>query len=593
MVGKNGHEGSIHWQSWEEQAFSQAKAEDKLILLDLTAIWCHACHVMDETTYRDPIIIKLLNQRFIPIKVDTDQRPDIEARYRNGGWPTTSILLPTGEILFQANLLEPEELREALLASEEMYREQKEDLVKHATAIWEKVAMAHTQRSPSEGKIHPDLIDQAIFSLEQHFDEVNGGFAEGAKFFEPDAIAVALRWGRGESDPTLMKMALTTLNQQQRLLDPVWSGFYRYAKQPDWSEPHYEKMLDIQALNISSYLEAYQVTGDLRYKEVVQGLIGYVTRFLFDPEQKGFLASQDADIQSPVDAPGHFVTGEDYFHFGEVEREGLGVPFVDRTIFTGWNGLMIRSYLRAYQVLGEDRNRTFALDTLDRLWEERYQEGKGMLHGGQDESAFGVQMLSDQVYLASALIEASITTGDKHYLEKAEVLVKDMLAHWEDPQAWGFFDKPHLITDYGLLRFPQKPLEENLQAVLLLCDLYYITGNSAYHQIAKRTLQFVLGAGQPPPIALLALAVDRYLTYPVHIVVVGDKERELTQRLYQSGLRLYAPGKVAKILDPSVDVLKVGEVSFPKRSDPTAYLCTDKLCSPTISDPDLMLGKLQ
>ena len=112
--------------------------------------------------------------------------------------------------------------------------------------------------------------------------------------------------------------------------------------------------------------------------------------------------------------------------------------------------------------------------------------------------------------MASALIEASITTGDKQFLEKAEVLVKDMLAHWEDPQAWGFFDKPHLITDYGLLRFPQKPLEENLQAVLLLCDLYYITQNSEYQHIAKRTLQFVLGTGQPPPIALLALRSEEH-----------------------------------------------------------------------------------
>ena len=140
--------GKIQWQSWTEETFRQAKDQDKLILLDLTAVWCHACHVMDETTYQDPTIAQLLNQKFIPIKVDTDQRPDVESRYRNGGWPTTSILLPTGEILFQANLLGPEELLEALLASEEMYREQKEDLVKHASTIWEKGEQrAHNAKS--------------------------------------------------------------------------------------------------------------------------------------------------------------------------------------------------------------------------------------------------------------------------------------------------------------------------------------------------------------------------------------------------------------------------------------------------------------
>jgi len=119
----------LQWVEWNEETFRLAQEEDKLILLDLTAVWCHACHVMDETTYANPSIIALLKTKFIPLRVDTDQRPDIEARYRHGGWPTTSILLPTGEIVFQANFLEPDDLREALLESESLYRQNKQALL--------------------------------------------------------------------------------------------------------------------------------------------------------------------------------------------------------------------------------------------------------------------------------------------------------------------------------------------------------------------------------------------------------------------------------------------------------------------------------
>ena len=252
---------SIEWSSWDDAAFRRATTEDKLILLDLTAVWCHACHVMDEVTYTDGDIVSLLNTNFISIRVDTDQRPDIESRYRSGGWPTTSILLPTGEILFQANSLGPEELGEALRESEKLYRLQKEDLSSHAQEIWKRVEKAKKDRKPpSHPLVRDAIIQQAGEIMKASFDPVNGGFRDAPKFFEPDAIALAFRLNDQFPDESLKKMALFTLDKQQALIDPVWGGFYRYATQADWSHPHYEKMLNIQAQNILNYLEAYQVT---------------------------------------------------------------------------------------------------------------------------------------------------------------------------------------------------------------------------------------------------------------------------------------------------------------------------------------------
>ena len=151
---------NVHWVNWEEKNFRVALESDKLILLDLTAVWCHACHVMDETTYADPSIISLLNSQFIPVRVDTDQRPDIDARYRQGGWPTTSILLPTGEIVFQANFLEPEAMREVLLESQKHYRQNKQAMLTKAEEIWVKVEEARKHRTFSKGVIDSNIIPQ-------------------------------------------------------------------------------------------------------------------------------------------------------------------------------------------------------------------------------------------------------------------------------------------------------------------------------------------------------------------------------------------------------------------------------------------------
>ena len=577
-------QSKIQWLLWGEEAFQRAEAEDKLILMDLTALWCHACHVMEETTYTDPDIIAMLNDRFVPIRVDTDLRPDIEARYRKGGWPTTSILLPTGEILFQANSLDPEDLGEALQESDVLYRTQKQDLVRYAAEVWAKVEAARKARVHPNGPVNFEVVEQSVLIMTQSFDEVNGGFREAPKFFEPEAITLAFHLGHERSDDALRRMALLTLDRQVRLVDPVWGGFYRYAERADWTHPHYEKMLNIQALNLQNYLEAYQVTRDHQYRKVVEGTIRYVTRFLSDQVNGGFYASQDADAKAPG-LPGQFIEGERYFVLGEAQRLAAGVPQVDHAIYTGWNGIMVTSYLKAYQVLGDRHVREFALKTLNRLHRERYREGRGMAHVMVKGQLQGFGWLADQVFFAMALMEAAVTTDEQAYLHKAELLAADLVRNLEDSKGGGFYDRIPSGSDQGLLKFPQKPLEENVHTARLFCDLFYLTGKPAYRDLAERTLQFVLGTSAPHPVALTAAVVMRFLSYPVHIVVVGSKGSETAQELFTQGFRIYAPGKIVRFLDPKVDSLTIGEVTFPKMDEPRAYICTDRLCSQPIENP--------
>ena len=342
-------------------------------------------------------------------------------------------------------------------------------------------------------------------------------------------------------------------------------------------------MLHLQAMNLHNYLEAYQVTGDSSYRAVVERTMDYIKRFLTDEQGRGFFASQDADIKSVTNPHRYVMSGEEYFRLGETERLKVGAPQVDKTVYTGWNGLMIKSYLKVHQVLGDEDVLEIALKTLNHLHRHRYESGQGMAHREVNGKPQEFGFLSDQVLFAGALLEASLATGDMSYIEKAEQLAKDFVSLLEDEQGGGLYDRPADAFAEGLLKFPHKSLKENLRAAMLLSDLYYVTENHFYRDAAERTLQYILGSSDALPLGLSGVAIDRFLRYPVHIVVVGSRENEKTIRLFQEGLRLYAPGKIVRLLDPDVDSLKIGDITFPALREPRAYVCSEKLCSEPIS----------
>ncbi len=583
---------AIQWLGWGAKAFDRAQAEDKLILLDLTAVWCHACHVMDETTYVDPTVAKLLNAEFIPVRVETDQRPDIAARYRHGGWPTTSVLLPSGEILFQANVLAPDAMLEALRVSASFYRENKRDVIQQAANVWEKVETARRASVQPRGPLHPVMVGQILDAMKEQYDQVHGGFRDAPKFFEPEAIELAFSHHFWRHDSEFQQMALFTLDQQLKLYDPVWGGFFRYAGAADWSNPHYEKMLPGQASNLLNYLEAYQLTGLAQYRKVVEGTMQYVMRFLSDREHGGFYASQDADVRKVLGS-GTAIAGDTFFALNEAERLAIGIPSIDRTILTDWNGLMATAYLKVDQAIGNSQAREFALKTLQRLYKERYQPGRGLAHLAQKGHPQGFGLLADQVFFAEALLEAFLTTGASLYLEQAKTVVDDAVHLLEDPQAWGFFDRMSGEGSLGLLKFPHKDLEVNAALSMVFSDLFYLTRNMLYRDKARNVLQFLVGRAGPLPIAQTGRAINRFLQYPVHIVVVGEKSTVEAQSLFLQSLAFYVPGKIVRFLDPRVDSLALGEVTFPKVSGPLAYVCTERLCSSPIARADELPDRFQ
>ncbi|MGD9850288.1 MAG: thioredoxin domain-containing protein [Nitrospirales bacterium] len=580
----------IHWFEWGDPAFQKAQAEDKLILLDLTAVWCHACHVMDETTYVEPDIVTTLNTSVVPVRVDTDQHPDLEARYRAGGWPTTSILLPTGEILFQANALPPGEMKELLHEVIQLYAQDKADLRNQAQVLWKKV-QPRPATDDSEQAISPDMVSHAVAFMKNQFDAEHGGFRAVPKFFEPEAVQLALALGFVNKDQQLTHMGLHTLDRQTTLLDPVWGGFYRYAEQADWTDPHYEKMLTIQAGNLQNYLEAFQLTENPSYRTIANSIVDYVWDFLTDHTSGQFWESQDADLRASDGTT--LLAGSDFFSLSAEERSKKGQPRIDRRVFTGSNAGMAEAFLDASWILERPELRGLAIQVIRKLDQERWNAGQGLLHGSRAEGVAVSGLLSDHMQLGRALVAAFQSTGEKGFLKRAEHLAARTQAILEDSQGGGFFDRRPDQEGLGLLKMPIKSSQDNLHTALWYLDLFHLTQRHDYQMTAQRTIRAIISAKRPVPIALMGKAVDRWYRGSVHVAVVGVPNDPKTVAFMEEGRRFYYPGKLLRQFNPEQESPQWGEISFPYHGEPLAFACTDRLCSPPVVSPkDLQVSIL-
>ena len=582
----------IKWQDWSDGVFDRAVQEDKLMLLDISASWCHWCHMMDRTTYSDPRVIDIINDRFVPVKVDADKRPDVQDKYLLGGWPTTAFLIPDGRILTGTTFMPPQAMIHKLVEVDALYHEQKAVVTMHVTSAAAEAVYEREQTEPAAYVLKDDAIGTIVKAMKDGFDRDRGGFGTEPKFPYPDALRLAFLQYRKSHDPELLNIARKTLDGLMGIYDPVWGGFYRYSVTANWSKPHYEKMLYVQADAMDNFLEIYQVTGEDKYGEAAAGIKTYITRFLSDQEKGGFYGSQDADVNSH-DKNLEMVPGEDYFPKDEAGRLAIGIPYVDKTIYTDWNGMMASSYLRLYQVMGDKDARDFALKTVDRLLAENVC-GDRMCHYSDSEK-YVPGALSDQTFFAIALLDAYQTSGKRKYLAQAEQLAKFMMDELQDVVDGGFYSLPYQPHAKGELAERHKPYDENIAAARFFTILHHLTGYQTYRDKAGRTLkaigypqvaESIIGAGY-------ALSLDNFLNTPMHIVVVGDKENSRTQEMLQTGLHAYEPWKLVQVLDPEEDPLTIGETVYEAGEEPMAYVCVRNVCRQPITDTDDLITVLE
>jgi uncharacterized protein YyaL (SSP411 family) len=376
------------------------------------------------------------------------------------------------------------------------------------------------------------------------------------------------------------------------LCDPVWGGFYRYAVNRDWSHPHFEKMLYVQAGTLDNYLDAYQITSDSKYGETAAGIEAYVNRFLSDQVDGGFYASQDADVGSH-DPGATLIFGEDYFSKDEMKRLETGIPYVDESLYTDWNGQMASAYFRLYQVLGDDHARKFALKTVDRLLCENMKDDCMCHRSDVNAPIYG--LLADQVYFGIALVDAYQSTGNKKYLNDAKKIAQFMITQLQDIVQGGFhskLDNPHAI---GHLSERHKPFTENVAAAKFLADLHYLTGDDMLRKYAIKTLDNVdypdminsiLGAGY-------GIAADTIMYHPLQVVIVGRLSDPVTENMLSAVLYASEPWKLVQVLDPEQGPLVIGDKEFPESVNPAAYICQDKICHEAISDIHILISTLK
>jgi len=564
----------IHWLDWTDEVFERAKREKKPVLLDISAVWCHWCHRLDEDTYSVPEIAEYIESNFIPIRVDTDKRPDINRRYNMGGWPTTVFLTPDGRVIGGGTYVPPEQMRQ---------------LLRDIRSVWEKSrAQPNLEAAIPEPETIPirelsnDIVDEIVGEVANNFDPIYGGFGSQPKFPNTEAQELALMKYHYTGNREFLGITLATLNNAGRsgTYDKEVGGFFRYSTTRDWSIPHFEKMCEDNAKWLQLYLHAYQTTANEFYAEIARGILDYVNTWLSDQQQGCFYGSQDAD--------------EEYYKLSKAKRREKKPPYVDKHIYTNWNSMMISAYLDASFVLGAPDEREFALKSLDRLLSLNFKKDEGMFHFHDGKPNLQNQ-LADQVQTASALCRSYECTGERKFLNVAEELMKITARRLHDAEHGGFYDTIVNPDAPGFLSKPAKPFDENSAAARVLTKLHHLSGQEAYRTQAEDTLKVFgetyLNFGFMS--AEYALAVDAFLNEPTIVRIVGSPSKPETKGLLAEANRIYEPRKIVQLFDPATDSDEITAKGFAAGEQPTAYVCVGKACTAPITEPQQIGEEIQ
>ncbi len=522
---------------------------------------------MDDTSYSDPPIISMINKNFIPIRVDTDKRPDVNRRYNMGGWPTTAFLDGEGKIITGGTYIPPEQLREVLRSVLDFYS-------KNKGRVGSKLRPVQIPTAGGSNLTEKITTDIAT-TIAVNFDIDYGGFGFEPKFPHTDALEYALLRSRYFGDKEMLTLATKTLEKMAKggMYDHVEGGFFRYSTTRDWSIPHFEKMAEDNAKLLTVYLRAYQLTHVQLFREIAEGIVQYVRANLSDADRGGFYGSQDAD--------------EEYYRLDIAERKNRKAPSIDKTLYTSYNALFTSSFLLASEVLDKPGLGKFALKSLDRILEQSDAEGQVFHYQSDIEPARLKGLLVDHAALLNALIDAFQHTGKQSYLDRGLKLADTSLKTLQDESDGGFYDIPLEEADLGELRLRDKPLDENSVMGTGLLRLSWMSENEEYSKATRRALELFNGDYERHGLmgASYGIALDLYLNGPIGITIVGSSKTKEFRDFKAQALKLYSLRKYVLYLDPSKDSEKMTRLGYNKATAPVGYVCVGKVCGPPLKEP--------
>jgi uncharacterized protein len=684
----------VQWQAWSEAAFARAQAEDKPILLDIGAVWCHWCHVMDRESYENPEIAALINEHFVAIKVDRDERPDVDARYQaavsaisgQGGWPLTAVLTPDGRPYFGGTYFPVSDrfgrpgFGRVLLTMAQAWRERREEALESAGSVMAAIEQNESFQGRAAGNeeaLTLSLVDKIAASALKQFDPRNGGFGAQPKFPYPSALDLLLELAMNRDNGEAAVAFGVTLEKMARggVYDHLAGGFHRYSVDERWVVPHFEKMLYDNTELLRNYVHGFQSFVRRDFLETAKQIVEWLDSTMTDRERGGFFASQDADIN--LDDDGDYFTwtldearavlnadelefAAAYWDIGELgdmhhdpaknvlhvkatleenasepdldslrrlrdsvrqkllrARSLRPTPFIDRTLYTGWNAMAVTAYFETARVLRLDGVQEFALRTLNRLLDEAWDGDKRLFHviaygDGQPPADEGRVRgtLDDYAFTVHAAIDAWLATGHINFYRVAVKLADGMIELFYDRTAGAFNDaameedgKPAL----GVMSTQRKPLQDsptpagNPTAASALLRLEALSGRKEYRDIAQDTLRSF--AGIVEHFGLYAgsygLALERLLLDPVQVIVIGSGPE--ASRFEATAVARFAVNKTVMRIAPNLlarerlpEALEevLPHIPQPEGAAAWALVCTGRTCLPPITDLEKLLEAL-
>jgi uncharacterized protein YyaL (SSP411 family) len=656
----------VDWMEWSSEAFARAQAENKPILLDIGAVWCHWCHVMDRESYEDANTAALINENFIAVKVDRDERPDIDTRYQaavatisgQGGWPLTAFLTPDGKPFFGGTYFPPEDrygrpsFRRVLAMMADAFYDKPEDVAETAASVMEAIE-ANESLAGHTGSPGRDLLLKLITSAIGQYDARNGGFGAQPKFpYAPVLDLLLDAASRNEpGSERAGEVACTTLRRMAAggIHDHLAGGFHRYSVDERWIVPHFEKMAYDNAELLKNYAHAYATTGDEAFAAVTRDILRWMEEWLSDRERGGYYASQDADHSIDDDGdyftwtrdeaaaaltPEEFAVAAPLFNLRPVgdmhhnaarnvlhiypaggaeisaiaralklpeqevyelaakatrkmyeARKQRRTPYVDRTLYTNWNGMCISACFAAARALDDPAPAAFAQKSLDRILAEAWSVDKGLQHvvayAADQVPAQQVQgMLEDYAFLVTAALDAFEYTGDLRYFTAAQEITDSLVIRFHDSVGGGFFDSEYKLDALGALTTRRKPLQDaptpsgNAVTASLLFRLGALAVDARYEKLAMETLETFAGVVEHFGLyaASYGLALRRAIEGPEQVTTLNALSlaaaAEKPFRFNRSIVRLSSTRELPSALGETVHGI----------SDGAAMVCRGNVC---------------
>jgi len=637
----------VDWYAWGEEAFARAKAEDKPVLVSIGYSACHWCHVMEHESFEDEKTAAIMNENFINIKVDMEERPDVDQIYMNfvqlttgrGGWPMNVFLTPDKRPFYGGTYFPPAprhgmaSWQQILMSIAEAYRERRDELDHSANEIVGKLRRLSIVE-PAEGGLSKELLDQAFVSFSRTFDTVNGGFGGAPKFPPAMSLEFLLRYHKRTGEDRALAIVEHTLNKMAcgGIYDQLGGGFHRYTVDAIWLVPHFEKMLYDNAQLVRVYLHAYQVTRNGFYKRIAIETLEYIKREMLD-ESGGFYSTQDADsegeegkffvwtpeevvailgetegrafsalfdvtsegnfegnnilrVKDPVDIiPGSDI-GKSRTKLFEY-RERRIKPGRDEKVLTAWNGLMLAAFADAAAVLADEDYLEIAKRNAAFIRRE-LQSGGRLFRTWKAGAAKLNGYVEDYANVADGLIVLYQATGEDEYLVEAKRLADEMITEFWDEENGGFFftsnDHEELIVRNKDFYDNATPSGNSVAADVLL-RLARLTGDERYERFGVTVLR--LAASQlrkhPQGFGRTLSALEFHLAETKEIVVIGEPGNEIEREV----LGRYLPDAVVVLAhDEHVSDSAVGHLKQGRSQIdgvPTAYVCENFVCNRPVS----------